>query len=151
MTERQQNSPNTIPNTNTKPSTINILNVNNKENKEEIYKEENKESNNAEILIKRKRVLNQELLDFVEECFNKTWEFVPNKKDKVFGKNTYVKKMKACKTEDDVRTKAKYILKKYMESKKEWEDENTELKYIPMFSTWLNRNIEDGVIHEEDL
>ena len=97
------------------------------------------------------RSLNRTLSSYINECFDKTWKFVVNKKSKVYAQTTYLKKLKSCKTEADIKTKAKYILTKYVESKKEWEDENTELKYIPMFSTWLNRNIEDGVIHEEDL
>lgn len=97
------------------------------------------------------RLLNRTLSSYINECFDKTWKFVVNKKSKVYAQTTYLKKLKSCKTEADIKTKAKYILTKYVESKKEWEDENTELKYIPMFSTWLNRNIEDGVIHEEDL
>lgn len=97
------------------------------------------------------RSLNRALSSYINECFDKTWKFVVNKKSKVYAQTTYLKKLKSCKTEADIKTKAKYILTKYVESKKEWEDENTELKYIPMFSTWLNRNIEDGVIHEEDL
>lgn len=80
----------------------------------------------------------------VLELFEKTWGYVVNKKSKEYAKNTYIKKMRKCKTEEQITAKARYILKCYMKSRQEWEDDETEKQYIPMFSSWLNKNIGDG-------
>lgn len=89
--------------------------------------------------------------EYILECFNKTWVYSINKKNKEYAQNTYIKKMKKCKMHEDVHKKAQYILKEYIKCKKEWEEEETDKKFIPMFSTWLNRNIGDNAINEEDL
>ena len=80
----------------------------------------------------------------VLELFEKTWGYVVNKKSKEYAKNTYLKKMKKCKTEEQITAKARHILKCYMKSRQEWEDDGTEKQFIPMFSSWLNKNISDG-------
>lgn len=104
---------------------------------------------NEDVLCGNNNINNNK--EYILECFNKTWVYSINKKNKEYAQNTYIKKMKKCKMHEDVQKKAQYILKEYIKCKKEWEEEETDKKFIPMFSTWLNRNIGDDVINEEDL
>lgn len=179
MTEWQQPSPIPIPNTISKTDINNNIIIEEKEiykEKENTEMHEKSDINaqeNAQIDIEKgtdcaKIDINNAQIDmtlsgiskknstnkynkYIIELFDKTWGYVINKKNKEFAKNTYIKKMKKCKTEESITIKARYILKNYIKSRKEWEEEGTEKQYIPMFSSWLNKNIEDGVINEEDL
>ena len=179
MTEWQQPSPIPIPNTISKTDINNNIIIEEKEiykekentemhEKIDINAQENTQIdiekgtdcakidiNNAQIDmtlsgISKKNSTNK-YNKYIIELFDKTWVYVINKKNKEFAKNTYIKKMKKCKTEESITIKARYILKNYIKSRKEWEEEGTEKQYIPMFSSWLNKNIEDGIINEEDL
>ncbi len=85
----------------------------------------------------------REINKYVEECFDSTWKYCIKKSNKKHAKDTYVKKMKKCKTKEQVKVKARFILTAYVKSLNEWHEEERELKYIPLFATWLNRNIED--------
>lgn len=100
---------------------------------------------------KTNNIYNNSNKEYILECFNKTWIYSMNKKNKEYARNTYIKKMKKCKMHEQVQKKAQYIFREYKKSIQDWQENETDKKYIPMFSTWLNKNIGDDPIYEENI
>lgn len=79
----------------------------------------------------------------IEEYFNYIWDFYPKKEAKQQAISTFEHKFRGL-NEAEAKGKANIIFAHLKQFNTKWDNENTEYKYIPLFSSWLNKEIEDS-------
>lgn len=96
--------------------------------------------NGLEVNSPLKREINAK----IRECFDRTWNDYPRKTQKKNAFSTYTKKMKDCKTVDDVLEIARSIYTQLVKDIRSWRNERNgegrPLEFVPYFSSWLNSN-----------
>ena len=116
-----------------------------KEKVKEIEKEINKEKDKER---ERERDTDRGALSSKEEeIFGYIWEINLRKESKEQARKTFKKLMKECRTVDEILQKGRQIYRNYEVSCKLWAAENRDKKYIPLLSSWLNRNVPEKMIN----
>lgn len=86
---------------------------------------------------------NKENEEYIEELFAKFYAIYKRKGAKVQSAKTFRKKLIKLKTKEEILDKARKIAKLYSQQAQEWEQNQTELCYVPLCSSWLSKNIPD--------
>lgn len=81
--------------------------------------------------------------NYIGELFEKFYAIYVRKGGKVQAQKTFTKKLIKLKTKELILDKARQIAKLYSAYAKQWRLEGTETQYIPLCSSWLNKNIPD--------
>ena len=84
--------------------------------------------------------------EYIKELFSKFYGIYVRKGSREQAYKTWKKKLIKLKTEEEILDKARKIAKLYQRSFKEWEANETDKKFIPLCSSWLNSNIPDQEI-----
>ena len=82
-------------------------------------------------------------LEAITGYFTHLWGCYPRREGKQQAIKTFEKKLRGL-TVSQAKDKANAIYKHLTQFYKVWEERETELQYIPMFSSWLNAEIEDS-------
>lgn len=80
---------------------------------------------------------------YIRELFDKFYSAYLRKGSKEQAYKTWRKKLIKIKNKEEILTKARKIAKLYQSHEFSWVENRTELKYIPLCSSWLNANIPD--------
>lgn len=75
-----------------------------------------------------------------ETMFEKLWSLYPRKVNKQLAKKTFEHKIRGLDNQACI-DKCNAIYKAQIISSNEWKSNNTELQYIPHYSSWLNNNV----------
>lgn len=78
---------------------------------------------------------------YIKELFEKFYAKYLRKGGKEQAYKTWRKKLIKIKKQEDILTKARKIATLYNSYVKDWVENSTETKYIPMCSSWLSSNI----------
>lgn len=81
--------------------------------------------------------------EYINQLFAKFYAVYKRKGGKVQALKTFKKKLIKLKTNEEILEKARKIAKLYAEQQRLWELYQTDINYIPMCSSWLNKNIPD--------
>lgn len=81
--------------------------------------------------------------DEIAEMFEVLWKAYPRKEGKEQAKKTFEHKLRGMKR-NDAKAKANKMFLLIRAKRKVWEENETELKFIPMFSTMLNAEVPDS-------
>lgn len=84
-----------------------------------------------------------EYLPFIDELYAKFYNAYRRKGSKEQGRKTWQKKLKGLNSVAEITEKAQKIVEAYNVSVRRWNDEERDLRYIPLVSSWLNANIPD--------
>lgn len=79
----------------------------------------------------------------IAEMFDILWKVYPRKEGKEQAKKTFEHKLRGMKTAD-AKAKANKIYLLIKSKRKAWEEAETELRFIPMFSSLLNSEVPDS-------
>ena len=85
-----------------------------------------------------------ELESYINELYEKFYKIYLRKGSKEQGKKTFRKKLIKLKNEELILDKARNIAKMYSQQVNVWKKNETDKKYIPLISSWLNANVPDG-------
>ena len=86
---------------------------------------------------------NTENEKYIDELFLKFYGIYRRKGAKEQARKTFHKKLAKLKTQDEILEKARKIVVQYRVSEREWNENATDLKYVPLCSSWLNSNVPD--------
>ena len=84
---------------------------------------------------------NSELEAYISELYDKFYKIYVRKGSKEQGRKTFRKKLIKLKTKELILEKARKIVKVYYSHLNIWQENETEKKYIPLVSSWLNANV----------
>lgn len=73
----------------------------------------------------------------LQQFFDVLWKVYPRKANKELAKRTLEHKLRGL-TETECREKCNNIYKAILIASKKWKEEETEMQFIPHFSSWLN-------------
>lgn len=79
----------------------------------------------------------------IAEMFNILWKIYPRKEGKEQAKKTFEHKLRGLKVEQ-AKDKANKIFLLIKGKRKMWEENETEIRFIPMFSSLLNSDVPDS-------
>lgn len=79
----------------------------------------------------------------IAEMFDILWKVYPRKEGKEQAKKTFEHKLRGMKTAD-AKAKANKIYLLIKSKRKMWEENETEMRFIPMFSSLLNSDVPDS-------
>lgn len=79
----------------------------------------------------------------IAEMFNILWKIYPRKEGKEQAKKTFEHKLRGLKVEQ-AKDKANKIFLLIKSKRKMWEENETEIRFIPMFSSLLNSDVPDS-------
>lgn len=79
----------------------------------------------------------------IAEMFNILWKIYPRKEGKEQAKKTFEHKLRGMKIAD-AKAKGNKIFLLIKAKRKAWEEAETELRFIPMFSSLLNSEVPDS-------
>ena len=80
---------------------------------------------------------------YIKDLFSEFYKIYCKKGNKEQALKTWKKKLIKIKTEEEILQKARKIVKMYRAYELKWKEDETELKYIPLCSSWLNANVPD--------
>ena len=107
-----------------------------------------------------------DLIDFIKKCvreyktedkapevdwlkyFDVLWKLYPRKCSKQQAKKNFEKLVRGL-DEEECREKCRLIYTAQMQQQKQWETNQTEIKFIPHYGTWLSANVPTGKIKRE--
>ena len=75
-----------------------------------------------------------------ESMFETLWKMYPRKVNKVLAKKTFEHKVRGL-NEQECKDKCNQIYKVQLLRQKQWEQQGTDIQYIPHFSSFLNSSI----------
>lgn len=79
----------------------------------------------------------------IAEMFDVLWKIYPRKEGKEQAKKTFEHKLRGMKR-NDAKSKANKIFLLIKAKRKAWEENETEVRFIPMFSSMLNDEVPDS-------
>ena len=93
-----------------------------------------------EYKVEEKNVENEQ---YIGELFVKFYDIYARKGARVQAFKTFKKKLIKLKTKEEILDKARKIAKLYSGSSSQWRENGTETQFIPLCSSWLNKNVPD--------